>query len=413
MVQATCRYVVRAAMAGVAVFGLLAVGARAAEPRWQTLLTKARGEARADDKLILMNFTGSDWCPYCAELKREVFNSPAFAEWAEKNVVLLELDFPRKGKQSTVVKNQNERLKKQLKVEGFPTVVVVDSEGEEVGRIPGYSSGRSDAWLEQAQGIVRSRPFLRTAESLEAAMREAKQDEKPLMLVVANSKNSDSVAKTGKLTKDRELIALANMRLVTVLLQAPDDLRGDNLDRRRELIKTFSLPDGLDNVAVIDLVGNKVIYQSAELPAAAAVVKPVKAALPPMKYDGTWLEDFAKAQTLAAEMKRPMLLDFTGSDWCGWCIKLDREIFSTPTFQDYARKNLILVKLDFPRSRKMDPTVVAQNQKLASKYKVNGYPTVIVLDPSGNQVGQMGYMSGGPEPFLQKLKGVLGSKRGQ
>src|SRR5436309_1639194 len=92
-----------------------------------------------------------------------------------------------------------------------------------------------------------------------------------------------------------------------------------------------------------------------------------------------WTEDLSKAQEKAKTEKKLVLLDFTGSDWCGWCMKLDEEVFSTPKFQEYAGKHIVLVQVDFPHTKQLSPEVKAQNDKLAKEHKIQGYPTIIVL----------------------------------
>ena len=120
--------------------------------------------------------------------------------------------------------------------------------------------------------------------------------------------------------------------------------------------------------------------------------------------ESSWVTDYKKAQEDAKAGKKLMLLEFTGSDWCGWCMKLDKEVFSTPEFQNYASRNLILVKLDFPRRRPQTEALKKQNEQLAEKYGIQGFPTIIVLNGQGEKVGELGYIEGGPSPFLAKLE---------
>ena len=120
--------------------------------------------------------------------------------------------------------------------------------------------------------------------------------------------------------------------------------------------------------------------------------------------ESSWVTDYKKAQEDAKAGKKLMLLEFTGSDWCGWCMKLDKEVFSTPEFQNYASRNLILVKVDFPRRRPQTEALKKQNQQLAQKYDIQGFPTIIVLNGQGEKLGELGYMEGGPSPFLAKLE---------
>ena len=118
----------------------------------------------------------------------------------------------------------------------------------------------------------------------------------------------------------------------------------------------------------------------------------------------TWLTDVPKAQDQAKTENKLVLLDFTGSDWCGWCIKLDNETFSKPEFADYAGKNLVLVQLDFPQKKQLPADLKKANTALQKKYKIQGFPTLIVMKPDGTVVwAQVGYLAGGPKAMIAKL----------
>jgi protein disulfide-isomerase len=117
-----------------------------------------------------------------------------------------------------------------------------------------------------------------------------------------------------------------------------------------------------------------------------------------------WMTDLPAAQKKAKEEKKMVLMDFTGSDWCGWCIKLNKEVFSTKEFADYAKDNLVLVEIDFPRRRAQSPELKKANGALQAKYGADGYPTIVVLNSEGKQVWkQGGYMPGGPKAWIAKL----------
>ncbi len=123
--------------------------------------------------------------------------------------------------------------------------------------------------------------------------------------------------------------------------------------------------------------------------------------------EAQWLTSLPAAQAKAKAEKKMVLIDFTGSDWCGWCIKLKQEVFSQPAFADYAKKNLVLVEVDFPKRKAQTPAQKTANRQLAQQYGITGYPTIIVLDSAGRQVGKLGYMKGGPAAFtaaLEKLR---------
>jgi thioredoxin-related protein len=124
----------------------------------------------------------------------------------------------------------------------------------------------------------------------------------------------------------------------------------------------------------------------------------------PASKPAEWLQDFAAAKQKAKENKLDLLLDFTGSDWCGWCIKLDEEVFAQPEFQAEAPKHFVLVKLDFPNKKDLvTDEVRAQNEKLQREFAVKGFPTIVLTDADGRPYAQTGYAEGGPTAYLESL----------
>ncbi len=114
-----------------------------------------------------------------------------------------------------------------------------------------------------------------------------------------------------------------------------------------------------------------------------------------------WLTDLDAAKKQAAAEKKDILIDFTGSDWCGWCIKLDKEVFSTPEFK--AQKDFVLVSLDFPRKKEIPAEAKAKNEALMQKWGVQGFPTIILTNAAGEAYAQTGYQDGGPVKYLAHL----------
>lgn len=120
--------------------------------------------------------------------------------------------------------------------------------------------------------------------------------------------------------------------------------------------------------------------------------------------ESAWLTDLPKAQAQAKSENKIVLMDFTGSDWCHWCIKFRQEVLDTPEFQAYAAKNVVLVELDYPNKKVQTADLKAANAALKDQYKINGYPTLVVLDQNGKEIGrQVGYSQGGPAAFIAKL----------
>ena len=120
-----------------------------------------------------------------------------------------------------------------------------------------------------------------------------------------------------------------------------------------------------------------------------------------------WVTDFAQASKTAKKSGKYMLVDFSGSDWCGWCQKLEAEVFSKPEFKQYAQKNLICVLVDFPQSKYQSDDQKAKNQQLSVQYAIEGYPTVLILSPSGQLVATTGYQDGGAANYVKYLKQVI------
>lgn len=117
-----------------------------------------------------------------------------------------------------------------------------------------------------------------------------------------------------------------------------------------------------------------------------------------------WEPDVRTALLDATGGNKIVVLDFTGSDWCGWCMKLKSEVFDQPEFAAYAKDNLLMVEVDFPRHKELPAEQQASNQKLAETYGIRGYPTIILLDAMGNKIGQSGYVPGGPKNFIASLE---------
>ena len=127
-----------------------------------------------------------------------------------------------------------------------------------------------------------------------------------------------------------------------------------------------------------------------------------------------WMTDFEAAKKKAATEKKDLLVDFTGSDWCHWCIKLNDEVFKHDAFKKGVADKYILVELDYPRKpenvAKQDPAVKAQNEKLQETYTIAGFPTILLMDAKGRPYAQTGYEPEGPENYLKVLQELQKTK---
>ncbi len=127
-----------------------------------------------------------------------------------------------------------------------------------------------------------------------------------------------------------------------------------------------------------------------------------------------WYTDVSLASQAAAAENKPMLLFFTGSDWCGWCHRLQREVFNTPAFTTWASSDVILVELDFPRNKVLPQNIMEQNQMLQQQFGVQGYPTVWFVNVTKEAdklnlapLSSSGYLQGGPEVWITNAKAII------
>ena len=132
----------------------------------------------------------------------------------------------------------------------------------------------------------------------------------------------------------------------------------------------------------------------------------------------TWHTDMSKATDISIKENKPMFLFFTGSDWCGWCIRLQKEVFKTPEFIKWAKDNVVLVELDFPRKNNQTDAVKLQNAQLQQQLQVNGYPTVWFVSATKtaeakinlNALGSSGYVAGGPKVWIDGANQIIKKK---
>ena len=125
------------------------------------------------------------------------------------------------------------------------------------------------------------------------------------------------------------------------------------------------------------------------------------------KPDNLWQTNFLAAQAQAIKENKLLLLDFTGSDWCGWCKKLKKEVFSQELFKKEAPKDFVLVELDFPKKSQLDEKLTKQNQALSKFYAISGFPAIVLTDTEGVEFARSGYQAGGPQAYLDHLQGFV------
>ena len=124
-----------------------------------------------------------------------------------------------------------------------------------------------------------------------------------------------------------------------------------------------------------------------------------------------WRSTLAEAQTAAHAENKLILVHFSGSDWCGWCMKLRKDVFQKPEFLQYASNNLVLLAVDFPKRKNQPVSTQQANQELARRFQVEGFPTLLVLDASGRRIGVLGFADGGSKAFIRELEKLVEQQR--
>lgn len=153
----------------------------------------------------------------------------------------------------------------------------------------------------------------------------------------------------------------------------------------------------------------------------AAFAQPMKAGVTSTTYKSSipgWMVNVQQANVESSKTGKPIMANFTGSDWCGWCKKLRREVFDTPEFKAWAEKNVILLELDYPRSFQLPDDLKQQNAQLQKAFSVSGYPTIWFFNLTNNDQGQfsidalgsVGYVAGGPKAWIAKADAILNKK---
>lgn len=161
-----------------------------------------------------------------------------------------------------------------------------------------------------------------------------------------------------------------------------------------------------------EMLHNKRAMKTTHLPAVLpfAAILCVLMTSAPLLADAKegWLTNAEEATEQASQQDRPLLLEFTGSDWCPPCKMMKAQVLDTDAFKEFATENLVLLELDFPNQKPQSDELKEQNRKLAQQYGVEGYPTFILLSSGGEELARhVGFLQGGPEAFINWIKSSL------
>lgn len=383
---------------------------------WTESFVQAAKLARKDDKLILAYFAGSDWCEWCKKLDREVLQTPMFVEWAKGNVIPLMIDYPSPDKaQPRAVAKQNEILAVNYNVAKVPTIMFLDADGEVINRAgydtaclrPEEKKGSPLLAMKHFAAILKSRPTgqqIKEYAFLDAAAMTEKTGQ-PVLVLITRPESKRAKETRDRLLKSSKLAKFVNTNMAFVNLTWPDD--GD-ASKQAKWFRTFvdvhQLGPAPIQMVVLTYGARKVQHKVLAIDQIDGLVNTLAQHLPKFDYGGKWLTDYRQAQSISAQTQRDMLLSFTSLDSSEWCQKLDTEIYQKEEFKDYAKKNLVLVRLDFPTKSEQSAALKQQNQGLAEQFNIRGYPSMVLMNAKGQKIGTAKYMPGGPAAFLKELE---------
>ena len=430
---------------------------------WFVNWDKALAEAKKTGKKLFVLNTGSDWCGWCKRLRANVLDQPEFAKFSRKNLVLLYLDSPRRDPLSKEQSKHNRQIAKSLKFGGgVPNVEIFSADGMRLGRIGGGGDGL-DIYLDKLDKIISedgepiggdrgkmlfsggyAKLAAQIAEERAKLPPVTKNDFKAKLTGVAigtrNNRRFDDLefrSPESHLEVAADEIAVFRVEydfpegyLARVFVRGRGRLISHSsreysgkgvayghlgLYDAKQSVKLNSINIGTNSEPELEDYPNG--WMIATVPvdiefkgdsAAADDEKDVASNAPAVSKSVAkgWTEDFEVAKKKAAKEGKLILMDFSGSDWCGWCKKMDEEVFAKDRFVREASKKFVLVMIDTPNDKTILSNLARrQNQELKETYSVRGFPTVVIVDPEGKEVKRhSGYRAGGPSGYIKYLR---------
>jgi thioredoxin-related protein len=413
----------RTTLLSTLVVSLFASGATAAPPvkpaQWNPNFTAALAYSKKQNKPILAYFSGSDWDEWGKKLDKEVLKSPNFAEWANKNVILFQADFPAQKKQD-LYKRQNEDLKVKYQVSVVPIFLLLDSDGEVIARatyenvklLPNEPVGQPKAAIEFLDNMVKNRGEsepLATYGGLQATVENAKSHKLPVLLLVTKGEKDPMLLEAEKLLKNQKFIRWVNVNTSFHTMKWPEatDKSEDAVvfNRLAAHFKFGNTPAQLlmfvpDEQALRARIVSWAVMQMDPL------MTQLQKALPLIEYKGTdWLTDVRLAKAIVAQQPKRILFLYFRDD-SEFSVKMDKEIIQTEEFTGWPYHHCVLVRLDYGKAEKRPQALDLQNNEMANLYGVRGYPFVVMVNNKGQKIGDAKYMKGGPKAFIDEMKRV-------
>jgi hypothetical protein len=267
--------------------------------------------------------------------------------------------------------------------------------------------------LEYLDRITKNRPPpvpLAAEADFNAAVSRAKSKYGILVLLITHGNTSYVTGRRDELMKDQQFVKFINANVTFVSVVWPED---SDTSAPAQAFRSFAGSQKISPVpfqlivydAPYNLIKTRLFaYDPNHI---ETLIARIQTQLPHIDYNGGWLTDYDVARTISAQSDRCIFLVFTDMDQGDWSRKMDKEIFETPQFKQYARKNLVLVRVDFSPSTTRPEALSNQNKTLADLFNIRGFPTVVVVNPLGQKLIDSKYMKGGPTAFLSELDPIL------
>lgn len=396
--------------------------AKAKPIKWLNNYEGALNLARKEKKTIIVYFSGSDWEPFTQKLEKDVLTTDMFREWAASNVVLLQCDFARDKPSSGNIKSQNDRLKQRFSIVKVPTFILMDSSGLPFARL-GFDEaklrddegkGEPRAWIKILEETIKNRPpdeDLVKQKGLAECIAYGKKHFLSSVFLISQGHLEHFNTIKDEMMHNQQFVRFMNHNVAFAEIEWPYDTDTSlPAAQFRQFVADQNISPAPLQVVVYDMQTKKVRAKIHDIDPARAenLVSLVERQLPRLDYNSGWIEDYHMAQAVAQQQKRYIFIAFT--DYREFSKKMDDEIFNTDEFKQYARKKLCLLRVNFPAADTQPaqpPALATQNKILAELFAIRGFPSVILLNPLGQRIGDGKYMKGGPEAFLKAISAAV------
>ena len=257
-------------LAGVILAGILAASPLSASDRWLTNYEQAMSVAQQTGRPVLTVFTGSDWCPHCKTLEKNVLHTEAFSIWAEENVILLMLDLPQAGI-SQAIRSERSQVCIKYGVRTFPSVLLIGTEGQRLAGQSGYTGQSAATWIGQMAVHLPAVNVAQTdtdtvCETLDEAVASARGRKRPILLVVSRDGDTTARSQSASLMNDPEFEAFAHDNFVVAAV-GPSAQSGSEAEHSMEnLLGGAELPIDAVELIVTDDGQTPLFSQSGSQP---------------------------------------------------------------------------------------------------------------------------------------------------